>query len=92
VASTSSGLYSYQCFLCLLIGLYRAQGKGKGKGKGKSTKSSEIEKPAADVNTDDRKTEIVKLKALDVFAGCGGIELVTCSHLPLAPAIPGAVK
>ena len=51
------------------------QGKGKGKGKGKSSKSSEIEKPASEFNGDCRKTEIVKPKALDVFAGCGGTDI-----------------
>jgi len=52
------------------------QGKGKGKGKGKSTKSSE--KPAGEVSCDGRKTEVVKLQALDVFAGCGGVQFTVC--------------
>ena len=58
------------------------QGKGKGKGKGKSTKSTEVEKPAGEVNGDGGKTELVKLKTLDVFAGCGGRTLV--AHMSLA--------
>jgi len=56
------------------------QGKGKGKGKGKSSKSSESEKAASVVDGDNRKTEMVKMKALDVFAGCGGIGLLLCWH------------
>jgi len=49
-----------------------AQGKGKGKGKGKSSKSSEVDQLASEVDSDSRRAEVVKLKALDVFAGCGG--------------------
>ncbi|XP_052224566.1 DNA (cytosine-5)-methyltransferase 1-like isoform X2 [Dreissena polymorpha] len=45
--------------------LMGSKGKGKGKGKGKSSiKSTEEE---------DSKTEIRRLRTLDVFAGCGGL-------------------
>jgi len=54
------------------------QGKGKGKGKGKASKSSDAEKAVSEVNSGSRKTEVVKLKTLDVFAGCGGTELIEC--------------
>jgi len=54
------------------------QGKGKGKGKGKASKTNEAEKTVNEMNSSNRKTEIVKLKALDVFAGCGGMELTIC--------------
>jgi len=54
------------------------QGKGKGKGKGKASKSNEAEKPVSEVTDELKKTEIVKLKALDVFAGCGGIAHLVC--------------
>jgi len=54
------------------------QGKGKGKGKGKASKSSETDKAVSETNNASNKTEIVKLKALDVFAGCGGMELSLC--------------
>jgi len=58
--------------------LHNVQGKGKGKGKGKSTKSSEVvDKPMDFEVNSGKKTEVVKLKALDVFAGCGGRDLLT---------------
>jgi len=56
------------------------QGKGKGKGKGKASKSAEVEKPADEVYSDSKNAEIVKLKALDVFAGCGGTALALCAY------------
>jgi len=63
----------------VLNGFRRAQGKGKGKGKGKASKSSEAEKAMNEVNNGSGKSEIVKLKALDVFAGCGGMQLFVYS-------------
>ena len=58
--------------------MYNTQGKGKGKGKGKASKSSDAEKAVSEVISGSRKTEVVKLKTLDVFAGCGGTELIEC--------------
>lgn len=57
------------------------QGKGKGKGKSKSIKSSvDVDKPMDSEVNSGKRSEFVKLKALDVFAGCGGMLLLTvCS-------------
>ena len=62
--------------LDLISCMCNMQGKGKGKGKGKASKSSDAEKAVSEVNSGSRKTEVVKLKTLDVFAGCGGTELI----------------
>jgi hypothetical protein len=49
------------------------QNKGKGKGKGKGKANKDAEDGSKKTNENGEKTpEIVKLKALDVFAGCGG--------------------
>jgi plasmid rolling circle replication initiator protein Rep len=51
--------------------LLQNKGKGKGKGKNRAVKDVEDNSKATEDNS-EMKTEIVKLKALDVFAGCGG--------------------
>jgi len=44
-----------------------------------------VEKAVSEVNGSDiRKTDIVKLKALDVFAGCGGMGIVADLFISLA--------
>jgi len=70
-----------------LNGLCCMQGKGKGKGKGKASKSSEAEKAANEANSGSGKTEVVKLKALDVFAGCGGMPLIIAWHVRGTPVM-----
>lgn len=58
---------NYASFLIFL------QNKGKGKGKGKGRAAKDVEDRGRTTEDDgEMKTEIVKLKALDVFAGCGG--------------------
>lgn len=60
------------------IGKGKGKAKGKGKVKGKIALDAEIKK-LINKPTDD--PPVVKLKTLDVFAGCGGEHSSTCFRL-----------